>query len=93
MSNTSLPSTVIVGDDDPLSLDAWANSCVVSSHTAIAVAASVLAGVAGPLGRLPAKASVLSPGINLAGRQDDSFVRMPVPLAPTHLNLSSTRPQ
>ncbi len=76
MSNPQLPPPTF--GDDPLGLDAWANSCVVAPHTAIAVAASILAGVAGPLGRLPAKACVLSPGVNLAGRQDDSFLRMTI---------------
>lgn len=75
MSNPLLPSSALILGDDPLGLDAWANSCVVAPHTAIAVAASILAGVAGPLGRLPATASVLSPGVNLAGRQDDSLLR------------------
>lgn len=78
MSNPPLPPAGLILGDDPLGLDAWANSCVVAPHTAIAVAASILAGVAGPLGRLPAKAPVLSTGINLAGRQDDSFLRMAI---------------
>lgn len=76
MSNPPLLPAALIPGDDPLGLAAWANSCCVGRHTAIAVAASILAGIAGPMGRLPAKAPVRFPGINLAGRQADSFLKM-----------------
>jgi len=64
--------------DDPLGIDSWAASCGIAPHTALALAAAVLAGVAGPLARLPAKGPRTFPGINLAGRENDPFLRMAV---------------
>ncbi len=78
MSNPPLPPAALILADDPLGLVAWANSYLLAPHTAIAIAASLLAGVAGPVGRSPVKAAVRTPGINLAGRQSESVLRMAV---------------
>jgi hypothetical protein len=62
--------------DDPLGLDSWANAYGLAPHTALALAAGLLAGIAGPLARLPAQAPCTFPAANMAGRENDAFLRM-----------------
>jgi hypothetical protein len=63
---------------DPLGLASWAASCGLETHTALALASGILAGIAGPLARLPVKAPCAFPGVNMTGREDDHLLRMAI---------------
>lgn len=73
--------------EDPLGLEAWSAAHVLDTHTGLALAGAVLANIAGPSLVFNESEPGETRGINLAGAEGDSFLKMAVADLTAHLRI------